>query len=311
MDEYQNLWEKSKYFISGGLKIERFDDLINTIDKVAEIDKDRGAIYRGQPESRFKLYNTLQRFWITNNLSNRYESYSILIENLVNRCMKWEKGIIPKYLENSNCENNKISCLSIMQHYGIPTPLLDFTTNIYKSLFFAIQNTSPPTTVDGIDNYSSIIYVYKKSPMLFSTDYFINRMLKLTDKEGNSVKKDLKTLSLFDTVLINDSDTEFLIRNNLNIINQEGSFIYSSSPTKPLEELNSSTIEIIKLIGSNHEVELNPPKEVGGCINFNKNLIPKIQTYLKSRGIDREHIFPDLNRLKVDVLEEELKNQSK
>ena len=51
----------------------------------------------------------------------------------------------------------------MLQHFGSPSPMLDFSNNVLKGLFFAVDNM--PTWTDkgtnNLDDYVSLYYIRK------------------------------------------------------------------------------------------------------------------------------------------------------
>ena len=123
MQYYNSIREKSNFYISGGKTIDNFKELLLIIDGLSERNRDSKTLFRGQPEAKFMLYSSLQRLWLDKKLHNHYEKYSVLINNLINNCKTWNGGLIQKYLKDIVGSENDICYLSIMQHYGLPTPL--------------------------------------------------------------------------------------------------------------------------------------------------------------------------------------------
>ncbi|WP_284461762.1 FRG domain-containing protein, partial [Chryseobacterium sp.] len=82
--------------------------------------------------------------------------------NLISATKKWNNEVVKKLLINSGIdENNDLAYLSYMQHFGVPTPFLDYTNNPYVALFFAIDGINFTPSDNEIDNYFSLYFTYK------------------------------------------------------------------------------------------------------------------------------------------------------
>lgn len=307
MNYFSSLAEKSKYYISGDSWIDDFDELVEHIENI-EKENGSNALFRGQPEARFMLYSSLQRLWIEKNLENHYKSYRQLIDNLIKTCKEWNFGLISKYLRNAGWEENELSILSMMQHYGVPTPLLDFTYDINKSLFFATLNIDLAPPSKEIDEYFSIYYIYKKNSLLSFSEMIINEALDYGRKNKIINDKDLDSTMQFDLALIDNTDQAYRIQNNLNILNQEGAFIFNSSPVDPLEVHYFKWMKIYNRIMAKKGDELVPSGKLAGCLNINKSLAFEIREFLAGKGIDKYSMFPDLNQMRSDCLNYEWQN---
>jgi len=308
MDSYTTIDEKKDPFFLGDSRIDNFQELIEIIEKNQEISRGRTIIYRGQPEAKYKLFNSLQRIWNDKQLYNHYTDYSSFISNLIAQCKKWNSGLIPKYLKNFGSENNEIAFLSIMQHYGLPTPLLDFTLNIYKSLFFAVRNLdySPPNS--EIDNYFSIYFISKEDSALNFIEIIETLIRQQKAKSEVKLPVNIKSIMKYDIKLIENTDLEYKIQNNLNILNQEGAFVFNCSPNEPIEIQYQLNYKLIHAFIKKIDLNFYMVEKVGGCININKKLSNEIFKFLKSKNIDEDSIFPDLNKMKNECLVNEWKN---
>src|SRR5690606_15974923 len=82
-----------------------------------------------------------------------------------------------QYLKELNIEDNLLNRYFVMQHYGIPTRLLDWSENALVALFFAVNNAE-------IDNKKrSVVYVLQ--PYLLN-NYTLKEILE-TEKEFNKI----------------------------------------------------------------------------------------------------------------------------
>jgi len=80
-----------------------------------------------------------------------------------------------------------------------------------------------------------------------------------------------------------DPRVKYRISNNMNIINQEGVFIWNSSPTKSLEQVGKE--EYLK--------EKNGEYYFSQCLNIHKGLKDYILTKLDAIGINEKFIYPN------------------
>ena len=149
LEEYKKLEDKKEFFKFGDSQYDTCTDDI--FKKIQEFEKlGESFIYRGITEAKYKLYNSAQRLYINQELHRQVHPDSIavhykeFIENLIENCKSWNNGVVKNLLKSSGIdENNAIAYLSYMQHFGVPSPFLDYTYNPYIALFFAIDKSEP------------------------------------------------------------------------------------------------------------------------------------------------------------------------
>jgi hypothetical protein len=104
-------------------------------------------MYRGQAREEWKLLPSIARINI-NKLPTNYTSGWRGIEyDLLNR---FKKHAI-RYMDR--VPKNKIEWMIHAQHHGVPTRLLDWSTNPLKALFFAVENPIH-------DNNDGVVYLF-------------------------------------------------------------------------------------------------------------------------------------------------------
>jgi hypothetical protein len=96
-----------------------------------------GWIYRGQADSRWRLVTTLER-----SIDARPDGRS--------DPKRVERGIHRRFIERATtylnqvpAEHDELSWLTLMQHYGAPTRLLDWTKSPLIALYFAYEEQAP------------------------------------------------------------------------------------------------------------------------------------------------------------------------
>lgn len=104
--------------------------------------------FRGQAESKWDLETKFERESKKHRLSSYY--FNICEQNILNEFQRQSN----QYLKNLPEIDAYIDWLALIQHYGGPTRLLDFTYSFYVAAFFAMQNSESDAAIWAINvNY--------------------------------------------------------------------------------------------------------------------------------------------------------------
>lgn len=111
----------------------------------------KGAIqFRGQADWSWPVQSSLDRQIRTRcySMQDRQHVINHIHKNFINSC----RSLVPP-IELSSWERDQLMCFSIGRHYGLSTPLIDFTDSPYIALFFAFAEASDAEyrTVIGLD----------------------------------------------------------------------------------------------------------------------------------------------------------------
>lgn len=179
--------------------------------------------------------------------------------------------------------------LSFLQHYGAPTPLIDFTLKKKAALFFAIDGIGHHNHGgEDIENYLSI-YACEYSSIT-PIEGFILLLSNSTNRNSEngglmkSLPKEWPLIFISNPLWVLMPTKTVASWSNPNIIAQEGCFFLNMDGIKPLEERK----EIRKM----------------ACLDIHKSLAPYIrEKYLKPKGITKESLFPDFNAIAKEAYE--------
>jgi len=205
------------------LRVERISTLVGFTDLFTGLGKRRW--FRGVGDHSFELLPGLYRhprIFNPNQLIRR--------EYLALKRFR-HKSVI--YIKNSAGLDNDLNMLFLMQHYGVPTRLLDWTENPFIALFFALTLAKYKKSKSGGTTYSKDVAVwildpiawnavqFHPSPGIISTPADELNGYEPTDKEIPERKKGIAAV--------------YGVHNSRRIIAQSGVFMLFGASNTPME----------------------------------------------------------------------------
>jgi hypothetical protein len=208
------------------IKVKTIDDLMRELNSLPN-----NFVFRGQSDAAWGLQSTLERTlgvkWNAKN-ARKFEDYS-----LDSFKSKYHIYSGPEHIPKS-----KLSWLSVMQHYGVPTRLIDFTTSPYIALYFALETYNPLSKND------LSVYCLDYSSIMERSIEFIKRNDKLFHESRFSIQG--RQDSIFEETVDRYSyDIAWItepIELNARIDRQAGTFLISGNLERTIDSVITSSI---------------------------------------------------------------------
>lgn len=251
------------------ITIESIEQLIEELNSFSD-----NFIFRGQSDSRWTLQSTLERV-----LKNKYRTDFSKFENYSLDNFRNKFHLYNKYNINPS---SKLEWLAIMQHYGVPTRLLDFTKSPFVALYFAIEDSKKDHTM------LSSVYAIDYRSVMEATLKFLKTIDKKFDIEYSNFNSEQdimfeKIMDRYSHELIWVTEPQVA---NLRIDRQLGCFLFADTNKKSFEEImeNSaySSIDFIKY-------------------NFSGKYWDDIYKRLSKMNINSKTIYGDLEGLSKSI----------
>ncbi|MFN0216289.1 MAG: FRG domain-containing protein [Saprospiraceae bacterium] len=303
LQEYSDFAEKGLLFKGGENLVQTRAEFDTVWKKLLSLDNARASKFRGVSEAKYKLFNSAQRLWMENELHLQQQDYHNLIKELINQCYDWNGRTVSKFFDkNGIYSNNSLAYLSFMQHYGVPTPLLDFTEDPFVGLYFALEQADNARLgTREIDHYCSLYIVDDRDPLYYDATAELETKVKVA--ANTTVEIDYSIDLQGQSILYIANYSPYKVLNNTNIVNQQGVFFFNNNPKLPIEEAYQNEISLIKNdITEDDFLAFGYRQKFAVCLNLHKSLRPYILAKLREKGITNSFIYPNNSTLKNDIL---------
>ncbi len=257
---------------------------------------DKKVVFRGMTQAKYRLFNKAQRAYQANKAINVKDekTYHQSIEQMIENARTVNNSVLSNFFKTAGLRDNDVAILSFLQHYGAPTPFMDWTTDLYTSLYFALSGCTDEQLEhfqNGADTYE--IDDYFSFYMLIEDHILdtVSSFSQLSISSNSAVK--YKTLKKKKFQYIDErfksGKPVFSLVNNLHITNQKGLFIYNNSSNMPLEQvfLLHWTMHYL----GNMSKGRNTPRTPMMCINFHKSIGHRLRKELREMGINDDTIY--------------------
>lgn len=268
------------------IDIENWNELFNISPKFMSY-----FIFRGQSNYKWSLSSSLERhitkFHSTDSWPNHYRS---IYEKKMLQEFKWKYPIYEQH--NIPKSEDNIEWLSIMQHYGVPTRMLDFSKSLYVAMFMALDGC-----IEEYENASiwmfnkNILTIHSYNSDKNRTESYISDsdLREHCYKDANSVLAGEKTEQLL-----------FLIEPKIGferISRQQGIFVMPAKIDSPFEDTlqkfcnikTQQKISLKKLI--TYSYEHSNPLDKMPLIKIN---LPFRYKYLITKSLEQMNITAEI-----------------
>ena len=191
------------------------------IDTESELDSlilklqlfEHDLIFRGVGEASYKMFASSQRHYVQKSdwvARMGHDGYYGFVEEVIRRTECLPE--VQQYMQQTNVHTNDMFLMALMQHFGAPSPMIDFSENLLTGLFFASdwdENNWIDSGNNEIGDYVSVYYISKHFDWVQATvqqvmQNNINRMIAdasrtytagdAMSKSGNETEENIRHL---------------------------------------------------------------------------------------------------------------------
>lgn len=293
---------------------------------VGHCKENKNLVFRGVNEAKYMGFSSAQ---VRTKASLSQNAYVAMISEAIQSVRGSEK--IMNYIRSCSKDESDFQILALLQHYGCGTPVIDYSTDIDKALFFATDRQENPIQTaskedNSINAFISIYYFDKRDSDHASLQEIHSResaKLNYLDEEArreygalykgvsDETKNSFKQLpfkefaeltggGLFSVSGHSDGIIKFDIVgeqveyniDNERIDAQDGLFMFNALSQTPYEEAAYNWYSAIK--------------DKNYCVNIHKSLEGEIKSYLEKRCVTCKTIYPQTKESRI--ITEELMN---
>jgi hypothetical protein len=256
------------------MKVENISDMDTLIKKLNSFSN--SFIYRGHADADWNLQTTLERVCgvkFSRDFAEKCENHAL--EQFQSRFHLYDQENI-----QPNC---LLEWLSIMQHYGVPTRLLDFTTSPFVALYFALEaydmTKRPDLSVVAI-NYSQVMDISLRLISEQDNSFSENR----DSIYGKQNEVFVETVDRFNRKILWITEPQRL---NARIDRQAGCFLIAGDKGISIESLiNATDYETVEAV----------------TMIISSSLVESIFALLRKVNISGKSIYGDLNGLAKSIM---------
>ena len=213
-------------------------------------------------------------------------------KNRENNLIKEFKSRIGQYSPHHHSVDDILELCSLMQHYGAPTRLLDFTRSLYVAAFFAVEDVE----------YDGDSYLWCLNEMMLR-DKIVPRE-EMEPPDGNAENAQYLSMSEFARKELSDSPSGksgLLIlepeKKNERISRQQGLFLMQRSLT---DSTQANLFSVFETTGDPEEIQVSDLDKANYSESLLKIIISKevrlpILKDLNKMNINHEILFPGLD----------------
>jgi len=118
---------------------------------------DNGLLFRGVSEAKYMIFSSAQRYWLEKEYNSKKLAYVDFVDGLIKQIRA--NKLLHDYYAALGIPHNDLLYMSLLQHYGECSPLIDVSYGIKEALYFAFSSRNNDEPINEIDHYCSI-YVF-------------------------------------------------------------------------------------------------------------------------------------------------------